>query len=170
MAHVTEAPVRAFAHCPDPRCPGNAQEEIDGVVRHTDVLYTDTDPNGIPGVEKSYESVAFADESEAPCPHCETFREITQQKRPVYENRSRQDPNELLRRQDIADSAKDEEVARLNAVIDQLSAAQAAPAAPAVDVQAMIEQMRAEHAEQIATLRAELDAKANKPGPKPKAE
>jgi hypothetical protein len=166
MAHVTEALVRAYAHCPDARCPGNKQEPADGVLRHTDVLYTDSDPNGIPGVEKSYDNIAFADEDTAPCPHCDTYREITQQKRPQYENRSGQDPRELIRRQDLGDQ---DEVARLQAENATLrAAAPAAPAAP--DVVALIESMKAEHAEQMAALRSELDGKANRSGPKPKAQ
>jgi hypothetical protein len=151
MAHVTQTPVRAFAHCPDPRCPGNAQEPVDGLLRHTDVLYTDTDPNGIPGIEKSYNSVTFADEDVAPCPHCETYREISQQKRPVYENRSKQNPLELLRVQDREHGLQ--------------VPAPAPPAVAAVDP-AVVEQMMAK----IADLEHQLDGKANKPGPKPKAE
>src|SRR4051812_29070467 len=107
MANLTESLVAALAHCPDPRCPGNEQEPADGVLRRTEVLYTDTDPNGIPGVEKSYEHLGFADEEQAPCPHCETYREISTQKRPTYENYSQQDPRELLRRQDRDAAAKD---------------------------------------------------------------
>lgn len=163
MAHVTEALVQAFAHCPDPRCPGNAQEPVDGVLRHTDVLYTDTDPNGIPGVEKSYDSIAFANEETAPCEHCDTYREITQQKRPQYENRSGQDPRELIRRQDLGDQSKDAEVARLNAELAVLRAG--VTQSPSVDP-SVVEQLQA----QIAEMRQELDSKANKPGPKPKPE
>lgn len=167
MAHVTENLVRAFAHCPDPRCPGNAQEPVDGVLHHTEVLYTDTDPNGIPGVEKSYNSVTFADEEAAPCPHCETYREITQQERPHYENRSGQDPKELIRRQDAGDQAKDSEMMRLqaeNAVLRAGAAPQPAESGP--DVAAMFEQMKAEHAAEIAALREDLATKATKSGPK----
>jgi hypothetical protein len=169
MANLTESLVRAFAHCPDPRCPGNEQEPVDGVLRVTEVLYTDNDPNGIPGVEKSYETLSFAEEEQAPCEHCELYREISTQKRPQYDSLSGQDARELLRRQDLERQGKDAELVRLQAENAALRAGVAPAPAAGEDVGALIESMKAEHAEQMEALRQELATKVTKSGPKPKA-
>ena len=98
MPTVTVAPVRAYAHCRDARCPGYQQQAVEAV--REEVMYTFGE-NGGDGVfthmvESSRVEYKFADESDAACPVCSTPREVTGDPRPQYVNESGQDPMGLL--------------------------------------------------------------------------
>lgn len=96
MPTVTAATVEAFAFCPDARCIGYRQEPVQGIQTHTDIMYTEYDPNGSPGVERSFNDLAFADVDDIPCTHCEKPRMISTQVRPEYPNVSGHDPMGLF--------------------------------------------------------------------------
>lgn len=81
MATLTTTTVPAYAHCRDPRCPGSQQEPVEAVRHLTEFSYVDNGGN-LPGVERSTDIHVFADETQAPCPHCALDREVTPQKRP----------------------------------------------------------------------------------------
>lgn len=86
MPTITEAPIRAFAHCSDVECPGSAQQQVDGVSRIVAETIGERGGDGpfVGVVEKSTFYVQFADPDDAVCPECEGPREITDQERPNY--------------------------------------------------------------------------------------
>lgn len=95
---IVETPIRAWAHCSDPLCPGGLQEEVDGISTLRERTYWESagnegppsknfeNPLG-PYTETSWITISFANEDDAPCPECGQPREITDQVRPVYESR-----------------------------------------------------------------------------------
>jgi hypothetical protein len=96
MPTVTETPVeRAFAHCPQPRCPGNAQEPVEAVKRETAHTYRERGGDG-PGIESSWVTLAFAHEADVACPHCGHARDVADQQRKTYAALSGHDPMGLL--------------------------------------------------------------------------
>jgi hypothetical protein len=159
MATMTLTKIRAFAFCPDARCPGNATEEVDAVCETTELRYSDlggdmpADP-----VERSTEHLRFADEALAPCPApgCKRFRDLSRTDRVAYQAtgydplgllhvkvaNAREGGNdmalaELLRQQNermLADAAKerdkDAELGALKAQLAALSATLAAALEP----------------------------------------
>ena len=96
MPTVTETPVEAaWAHCTQPRCPGNNQQQVPAVRRETAHTYRERGGDG-PGVESSWVSVAFADEGDVACPSCGRAREVSEQRRQTYAALSGHDPMGLL--------------------------------------------------------------------------
>lgn len=86
MPIVTEKPTVGYAHCVNPHCSGTTQQEVDAVHVLTEMRFRDRDPNTpFPGVENSHEAIRFADSTERPCPACGGPRDITDQRRPVYQ-------------------------------------------------------------------------------------
>lgn len=85
MPSVTETPVRGYAHCVNPHCAGSTQQEVDAICTRTARMYRDVDPHAGPGEENSWEAFRFADEDDRACPGCGRPREVTNQKRPVYD-------------------------------------------------------------------------------------
>lgn len=98
MATTTETPVRAYAHCRNSRCSGNAQVEIDAVLCEYAQTFGDNGGDGafFGMVERSTIEYAFADPEQAPCVSCKQPREVTGQQRPTYQNLSGHDPKGLL--------------------------------------------------------------------------
>jgi hypothetical protein len=91
---IREEIVSAFAHCPDPRCKGTAQEPVQAVMETTEWTFASRgggdDPGGMGNlflnmVENSQTRLRFADlEADLPCPHCGKARELSGETRPVY--------------------------------------------------------------------------------------
>lgn len=120
MPRVTEQPVRAFAHCVNPRCPGYAQAEVDALERTTAFTYAERGGD-MPGVETSTVNLAFADESDCACPHCGANRDLSDKPRVRYQNLSGHAQDGLLHMQGVpAHAAPD--VASLQAQIAELQA------------------------------------------------
>lgn len=96
MPTVTVENRKLFAHCRNPMCPGYKQSEVDGLVQETGWRF---DENGgdIPGIERSFVSLNFADQDDAPCGSCGDRRELSLDSRPSYEPLSGFDPMGLLR-------------------------------------------------------------------------
>ena len=84
MPVVTEAPVKGYAHCVNPRCSGTTQQEVDAVKVVTERTYRDVGSN-LSGTENSHETFRFADPAERACPGCGGLRDLTDQRRPVYQ-------------------------------------------------------------------------------------
>lgn len=80
--HTTE--ITAWAHCRDPRCPGYTQAEVQGFRDEVEFTYVDNGGDS-PGVERSSVYIRFADQTDVPCPECKQTREVTDQKRRVYQ-------------------------------------------------------------------------------------
>jgi hypothetical protein len=86
MPTITEATIRAFAHCPDVTCPGSAQEPVDGVRREVAETIGERGGDGpfVGVVEKSTLYTHFADPADAACSECGKTREISDMERPNY--------------------------------------------------------------------------------------
>lgn len=90
---IREDTVQAYAHCPDARCKGVAQESVPAVQTTTEWTFASRgggdDPGGLgnlflPMVENSQTSLRFLDVTDMTCPHCGKPRELSPQERPVY--------------------------------------------------------------------------------------
>jgi len=146
MPNVIETPTTAYLFCRDGRCEGYETVEIPAHKTIVEMLYTDSDPNGIPGVEKSQEHVSLIDDDGNPvaipaCPVCNGPSELSPTPRPEYAKVSGQDPMEIfnlydrttgqlreMRQQNAADDVKrDREIAELRAQIEQLTEALSQP-------------------------------------------
>lgn len=144
MPNTTVTPVSGFAHCVDSFCPGNAQEPVDAI--HEEVFFRFTELGGdASGFERSQVHYRFADEQDAVCKTCGGPREVSPTKRPRYET-SVGNPDYLKQ------------------LIEQGRVKQPGEVAEAGD--ARIAALEA----QLAEMRALLEGKANKPGPKPKGD
>jgi phage terminase large subunit GpA-like protein len=108
MPTLTETEVRAFAHCVHPRCPGYQQEEVDAIRSEDSWTYAEQGGD-LPGTERSFVRLRFADEKNTPCPHCGTARDLSADKRRQYANLSGYDPQGLLDVEPF-DAAKQHEV------------------------------------------------------------
>lgn len=95
MPLVTETPVRAFAHCVVPRCPGAYEAEVDALRVETAFAFTENGGD-IPGIERSNVVAQFADEADATCEHCGGHRDVSLTPRPQYQRLSGHDPMGLL--------------------------------------------------------------------------
>lgn len=158
MPTVTQTPVEAFAHCPNAQCLGYQQQPVQGV--RTTTAWTYLDHGGdMPGLESSSDQVWFADEAHVPCSHCEQPRAISEQKRPEYPNISGHDPMGLYEFKGKTEGELRE--MRHQAEVDKLSRE-----LETRDLRAAIEKQQ----EQIAALTSALEGKANRAGPKPKAD
>lgn len=91
--NIREEPLAAFAHCPDPRCPGVAQQPVQAVKTITEWTYASRgggdDPGGMGNlflnmVENTQEHLAFADREDENCEHCGRRRELAAAPRPAY--------------------------------------------------------------------------------------
>lgn len=119
---ITETTVKAYAHCPDPRCKGVKQDQVQAVRTLMEWTFESRgggdDPGGIgnlflPMVENSQEHLRVADEADLACPHCENARELSTQPRPSYPIMVG-GANALLRLQDMGisfDPDKQEKIA-----------------------------------------------------------
>jgi hypothetical protein len=120
---ITETTVLAYAHCPDPRCQGVKQEQVQAVRTLTEWTFASRgggdDPGGVgnlflPMVENSQEHWRFVDAGELPCPHCEKPRELSSAPRPSYPIQVG-GANALLRLQDMGiqfDPGRQEQIAQ----------------------------------------------------------
>lgn len=144
MPTTVVTPCDALAHCRDSFCPGEVQEPVGGNREEVSFRFTELGGDA-PGYERSNVHVRFANEADIPCPHCGQDREITEQKRPRYET-SVGNPDYLKQ------------------LIEQGRVKQPGEVAEAGD--ARIAALEA----QLAEMRALLEGKANKPGPKPKGD
>jgi len=96
MPTVTDTEVeQAYAHCTQPRCPGNSQEQVRGIARETSHSFVERGGD-LPGTESSWVHMIFADEADIPCPACGKAREITDQRRKTYPALSGHNPMGLL--------------------------------------------------------------------------
>lgn len=78
MPTITETPVQAYAHCVEPRCPGNAQSEVDALLVTTAWKYHETGGDGMfSHDERSTEQARFADAEDATCRHCGGSRDLS---------------------------------------------------------------------------------------------
>jgi hypothetical protein len=98
MPTITEAPVRAYCHCRDARCPGYQQQEIDAVREEASYTFGENGGDGVftHMVESSRVEYRAADEADVACPVCSADREVTGTPRPQYVNESGFDPMGLL--------------------------------------------------------------------------
>jgi hypothetical protein len=100
MATFTQAPVLAYAHCRDARCPGYAQQQIDAIREEASYTFGDGDRLGAGvlqnTIERSHVEYHAADDADVPCPACGASREVTGTPRPQYVNESGHDPMGLL--------------------------------------------------------------------------
>src|SRR5690349_4786386 len=95
MPTVTVTPVRAFAHCVQPRCPGAYEVEVDA--NRVETAYSFLDNGGdIPGIERSHVRAEFVNEADATCEHCGSHRDVSLAPRPQYQPLSGHDPMGLL--------------------------------------------------------------------------
>lgn len=103
MPHVTETPIKAYAHCLCARCPGYDQEPVEALSHETHWLFKDNGGD-LPGVERSHIILKFApvDEDDpdavdqSVCEHCGGPRELSEKPRPQYINESGHDPMYLV--------------------------------------------------------------------------
>jgi hypothetical protein len=95
MPTQTVTPVRGFAHCVVPRCPGTYESEVDAVKVTTSWTFIERGGD-IPGEENSQDAARFADETDATCEHCGGHREVSLSPRPQYQPLSGHDPMGLL--------------------------------------------------------------------------
>jgi hypothetical protein len=91
MARTSTEQVSALAHCPDPRCEGHTQRQVQALRSTVEHTYVDLGGDS-PGVERS-QIYLHADET---CPECGRLCEITDQQRVSYAPLSGKDPNGLL--------------------------------------------------------------------------
>lgn len=95
MPHVVVEMVKAYAHCPNARCSGYLQEQVDAERVDTNYLYTDNGGD-LPGVERSTVQFRWPDGADAGCPGCGATRELSGSARPSYQPLSGHDPNGLI--------------------------------------------------------------------------
>lgn len=97
MPTITQAPIRGFAHCRNPRCSGNNQEEVDAIQQTESYSFIERGGD-LPGEENSIVRVNFAhngvdpntgeynrEQDESLCPHCGLVREVSADPRPSYQ-------------------------------------------------------------------------------------
>lgn len=100
MPHVTETPVQAYAHCPDPLCPGSDQRPVPAIRQLVQQTIGERGGDGafVNLVENSHEYLRFAEPDDVACPECGRDREVAGQRRPTYQ-RLIGPPDALLRAQ-----------------------------------------------------------------------
>lgn len=78
MPASTETPVKAYAHCVNSRCPGNAQVPIDAVVTDMAWAYSEQGGDGMFGhPERTARYLRFADPEQSKCEHCGGNRDLS---------------------------------------------------------------------------------------------
>lgn len=94
MPQVTEAPVKAYAHCIDPLCPGYHQEEIDAQRVETGWTVGENGGDGAFAmlIERSVVDYRFENEADRTCPVCAKDRNVTGEPRKQYQALSGHDP------------------------------------------------------------------------------
>lgn len=145
MPTITEQPVKAYAHCRNPRCSGYQQQEVDALVVETSYTGRDLgDNSGHPFasvVERSVITYRFAGEQAeaeeaSKCPGCGVGREVTGRPRPGYRNVSGHDPHYLVGGPKFDPTVKNTEA-------DEQLAAQAAEiAALKADMKALLDALK----------------------------
>lgn len=108
MPTITQEKVSAYAHCVQPRCRGYQQEEVEALREEAAFSYAERGGD-LPGTEASFVSFRFADDDNAPCPHCRGHRDLSPTPRRQYPSVSGFDPNGLLDIQPY-DPAKQQEI------------------------------------------------------------
>jgi hypothetical protein len=130
MPTVTETMVDGYAHCNDGRCPGNKQDPVKVVQTVTEFSYFDLGGD-VPGIERSVDSIRFADIADAQCVHCGEPRACADQKRPIYPNVSGipQDrllnsgrDTERLHELQLSDARREAEMAQMRALMERQNA------------------------------------------------
>lgn len=82
MPSTTQTPVRAYAHCVQSRCPGNAQEGVDALAVETFYSFQDTGGDGMfAHPERSTLALRFADVDESKCQYCGSNRDLSSEPR-----------------------------------------------------------------------------------------
>lgn len=82
MPTPVETPVRAYAHCTNSRCPGNAQQPVDAVMVETFYSFQDTGGDGMfAHPERSTTRLRFADDEESKCEQCGANRDLSAEPR-----------------------------------------------------------------------------------------
>lgn len=77
--HSTETPVKAYAHCVNSRCPGNAQVEVAAVQTETIYSFQDTGGDGMfAHPERTIIRFRFEDGDESRCEHCGANRDLSE--------------------------------------------------------------------------------------------
>lgn len=117
--------VRAYAHCPNARCVGYLQEQVDAERVETSYLYTDNGGD-LPGVERSIHHFKWLDSADPTCPGCGEIRELSGEPRPSYQPLSGYNPMGLVDGSvapfNPAKAPEDPRVAALEAQIASLTA------------------------------------------------
>lgn len=99
MPTITNTPVRAYAHCVNSHCRGNAQAEVDALVEETTWLYTENGGN-LAMPERSSVNLRFVNSEERHCPECGKNRDLSASKRTSFDGTiSGFDPRGLLEMQ-----------------------------------------------------------------------
>lgn len=120
---VLEEPVQAWAHCPDPRCDGYRQQQVDAVRETTEFTFRDLGGDQS-GVERSTSYLRFVGDDS--CPACGHRRELSDQKRVASVALSGHDPTGLLQFKapdgTFRPAGGDDELAALRAQVAELTA------------------------------------------------
>lgn len=110
MPMVADAPVEAYAFCPDPRCPGYTETRVPGLRRVMSWSFIEGGGD-LPGEEKSVIQILWGEGIEPPdCEHCGRRMDLSENPRPEYARLSGQDPLRLLnldQQQQIRDAQMD---------------------------------------------------------------
>lgn len=129
MPTVTETLIDGWAHCSDPRCPGNKQQAVKAIRTVTEYSYVDLGGD-IPGIERSTDLVRFNDLADAQCEHCGEPRLVADQVRPIYPNVSGVPQDRLLQTNgaerllelQLADAKREAEMAQMRATMERQTA------------------------------------------------
>lgn len=138
MPTVTEREITGWAHCTQPRCPGNTQQQVAAIRTETARTYREMGGDS-PGVEWSGSTLRFVDEEDRFCPYCpptkggrRRVRELSETPRIRYDPMSGHDPLGLLgvpefdprvQVERLAEPVSDPEREQMQAQIAQLTAA-----------------------------------------------
>lgn len=147
MPSAVETPVKAYAHCRWPLCPGYGQEEVPAVKTETSYTFADHGENGPlrSSVFRSFSELRFAVDADvsdreayieqyreaAACKSCGNPRELADQARPQYVP-SGYDPMGLVNgtvaqfNPSVVNTPGDEKVAALEATVNKQAAMLAA--------------------------------------------
>lgn len=158
MPAVTEVQVDGYVSCIDPRCVGYEQRPVEVVRRIAAFSYHELGGDGaVPqtAIERETVGVVQTDES---CEHCGKPVVFSDLPRPEYAPVSGQDPLEILA---ISQQTQIRDVQTKNLETAKESA----------ELRAVVAEMRAQHAEQMAEMRAELERrKGGRPRKDPEGE
>lgn len=128
MPTVTEAPVKAYAHCRDARCPGYGQQEVDALRQESSFTFGELGGDGIftSFVERSTVKFVFVNDDDEACPACSRGREVTGEPRPSYQPLSGHDPLGLVGGQKfnpaVVNTEQDAAMAEMRAEMSRMKA------------------------------------------------